>query len=81
MLRNAVKRFGDDLHRISDSIKSKATSQIKSNIKKRSYESARISLDRVPASSSNNIIESSLATSTMPDSLTGQSVESEVEVS
>lgn len=78
MLRNAVKRFGDDLHKISDSIKSKATSQIKNNIKKRSYESARISLDQMPASSSNNIIESSLATSTIPDSLT---VESEVEVS
>ena len=61
MLRGAVKRFGDDLHKISDNIKNKATNQIKNNIKKAKYEQARIPLEQATSTSNE------LASTTVPD--------------
>jgi len=38
MLRTAVKRFGDDLNKISDNIKNKTIAQIKTGIKRKAIE-------------------------------------------
>lgn len=38
MLRSAVKRFGDDLKKISGQVKSKSVAQIKSALKRRIHE-------------------------------------------
>lgn len=40
MLRSAVARFGEDLNKISDVIKVKTVSQIKTQLKRKAYESA-----------------------------------------
>lgn len=40
MLRSAVKRFGDDLDKISEIIKTRTISQIKTQLKKKAYEEA-----------------------------------------
>lgn len=81
MFRNAVKRFGDDLNKISENVKSKATNQIKTNIKKKSYEAAKIPLDQSPATSTTNSnnVEKIQATSTIADNQI-PIVESEVEI-
>ncbi|OQR79625.1 chromatin complexes subunit BAP18-like [Tropilaelaps mercedesae] len=42
MLRNAVKRFSEDLQKISENIKNRAISQIRNNMKRKAYESAGI---------------------------------------
>ncbi|XP_022664727.1 chromatin complexes subunit BAP18-like isoform X1 [Varroa jacobsoni] len=42
MLRNAVKRFSEDLQKISENIKNRAISQIKNNMKRKAYESAGV---------------------------------------
>ncbi|XP_052782503.1 chromatin complexes subunit BAP18-like isoform X2 [Mya arenaria] len=39
-LRNSVKRFGDDLNKISDVIKIRTTSQIRTQLKRKAYEDA-----------------------------------------
>nr|XP_022336756.1 chromatin complexes subunit BAP18-like isoform X1 [Crassostrea virginica] len=40
MLKNAVKRFGDDLDNISEIIKTRTISQIKTQMKRKAYEDA-----------------------------------------
>lgn len=77
MLRNAVKRFGDDLHKISDNIKSKATNQIKNNIKKKSYEQAKLPLNQVQTSTPSNLIDSSTG---LPLNVEQDYVSNEVEI-
>ncbi|XP_064454611.1 chromatin complexes subunit BAP18-like isoform X1 [Ornithodoros turicata] len=42
MLRTAVKRFGEDLNKISDHIKNRTISQIKGSMKRKAYEEAGI---------------------------------------
>ncbi|XP_052215973.1 chromatin complexes subunit BAP18-like isoform X2 [Dreissena polymorpha] len=39
-LRQSVKRFGEDLNKISEIIKNRATSQIRSQLKRKAYEDA-----------------------------------------
>lgn len=73
MLRNAVKRFGDDLSKVSENIKSKAANQIKNNIKKTKYEQAKIPLDQAASSTLNNF-ESSTSDHLVPP------VENELEI-
>ncbi|BFZ00737.1 hypothetical protein BsWGS_03776 [Bradybaena similaris] len=40
MLRSTVKRFGEDLNKISDVIKSRTISQIRTQLKRKAYEDA-----------------------------------------
>ncbi|XP_046564432.1 chromatin complexes subunit BAP18-like [Haliotis rubra] len=42
MLRSAVKKFGDDLNKISDVIKNRTISQIKNQLKRKAFEDAGI---------------------------------------
>ena len=42
MLQNSVKRFGDDLDKISNIIKTRTISQIKTQLKRKSFEEAGI---------------------------------------
>ncbi|CAN7978201.1 chromatin complexes subunit BAP18 [Ixodes scapularis] len=46
MLRNAVKRFGDDLNKISDHIKNRTISQIKNSMKRKAYEEAGLPIKK-----------------------------------
>lgn len=49
-LRLAVKRFGEDLNKISDGIKSKTISQIRTGIKRKSYEDAGVPISSIAGS-------------------------------
>ncbi|CAI9720493.1 chromatin complexes subunit BAP18-like isoform X1 [Octopus vulgaris] len=40
LLKSSVKRFGEDLNKISDVIKNRTTSQIKAQLKRKAYEDA-----------------------------------------
>ncbi|RWS14373.1 chromatin complexes subunit BAP18-like protein [Dinothrombium tinctorium] len=44
MLRSAVKKFGEDLNKISENIKRKTVTQLKSGIKRKAYEEANVPL-------------------------------------
>ncbi|KAL1437866.1 hypothetical protein MTO96_048559 [Rhipicephalus appendiculatus] len=48
MLRSAVKRFGDDLNKLSDHIKNRTISQIKNSMKRKAYEEAGIPIKKAP---------------------------------
>ncbi|XP_077556558.1 BPTF-associated chromatin complex component 1 isoform X2 [Haemaphysalis longicornis] len=48
MLRSAVKRFGDDLNKLSDHIKNRTISQIKNSMKRKAYEEAGLPLKKAP---------------------------------
>jgi len=43
-LRAAVKKFGDDLNKISENIKNKTINQIKVGIKRKAYDEAGVSI-------------------------------------
>ncbi|KAK3877423.1 hypothetical protein Pmani_014656 [Petrolisthes manimaculis] len=59
MLRSSVKRFGDDLNVISQRIKSRTVTQIRSALKKKAFEDAGISPQAAAAA-----IQAQQATST-----------------
>ena len=42
MLKGAVKRFGDDLSRLTDRIKDKNNSLVKQDVKKKTYEASGV---------------------------------------
>ncbi|XP_076453940.1 BPTF-associated chromatin complex component 1-like isoform X3 [Babylonia areolata] len=44
MLRASVKKFGEDLNRLSEIIKSRTVSQIRSQLKRKAYEDAGLPL-------------------------------------
>ncbi|XP_054711704.1 chromatin complexes subunit BAP18-like [Uloborus diversus] len=46
MLKTAVKSFGSDLERINDTIKSKATIQVKAPLKRKSFDEPTIGLKK-----------------------------------
>nr|XP_037290218.1 LOW QUALITY PROTEIN: chromatin complexes subunit BAP18-like [Rhipicephalus microplus] len=48
MLRSAVKRFGDDLNKLSDHIKNRTISQIKNSMKRKAYEEAGVPIKKAP---------------------------------
>ncbi|XP_057367077.1 chromatin complexes subunit BAP18-like [Daphnia carinata] len=47
MLRNSIKRFGEDLEKLSEHIKDKTVTQIHGSLKKKCFETAGVSLPRV----------------------------------
>lgn len=48
MLRNAVKRFGDDLNQVSEIMKNKTISQIRSQLRKKSFEESGLPVPQEP---------------------------------
>uniref|UniRef100_A0A0B6ZR63 Myb-like domain-containing protein n=1 Tax=Arion vulgaris TaxID=1028688 RepID=A0A0B6ZR63_9EUPU len=60
MLRGAVKRFGEDLNKLSDVIKSRTISQIRTQLKRKAYEDAGLqpptASTPVKASNSNKVL-------------------------
>nr|CAG4637541.1 EOG090X0LYT [Ceriodaphnia reticulata] len=44
MLRNSIKRFGEDLEKISEHIKDKTVTQIHGSLKKKTFEAAGVQL-------------------------------------
>ncbi|XP_071839361.1 BPTF-associated chromatin complex component 1-like [Apostichopus japonicus] len=59
-LRNAVKRFGEDLHKISDMVKTRTVSQIRAAIRRKNYEQ----LDKQPSAQKRSKPSPSLSEST-----------------
>ncbi|EFX70444.1 hypothetical protein DAPPUDRAFT_231621 [Daphnia pulex] len=47
MLRSSIKRFGEDLEKISEHIKDKTVTQIHGSLKKKTFEAAGIPLSKV----------------------------------
>ena len=58
-MRGAIKRFGEDLNKLTETIKNKSNGQIKAGIKRKMYDEAG-----VPSSSSNGSVTKKPATST-----------------
>nr|CAG4651523.1 EOG090X0LYT [Simocephalus serrulatus] len=57
MLRNSIKRFGEDLEKISEHIKDKTVTQIHGSLKKKTFEAAGVSLPRTnQANSQSNLL-------------------------
>lgn len=52
MLRLAVRRFGDDLNKISERIKNRTITQIKTTLKKKAYEDAGLPAKKIHLQSS-----------------------------
>ncbi|XP_054261085.1 chromatin complexes subunit BAP18-like [Macrosteles quadrilineatus] len=50
MLRQAVKRFGDDLNQISEHIKGRTVSQIRTTLKKKAFEDAGLPVRQIQLS-------------------------------
>lgn len=51
-LRSAVKRFGEDLNKLSETIKGKSTAQLKSGLKRKVFDEAGVPLNSGSATSS-----------------------------
>ncbi|KAI1282000.1 Chromatin complexes subunit BAP18 [Halotydeus destructor] len=50
-LRVAVRRFSEDLNKLSENIKSKSTAQLKNGVKRKLYDEAGLPISQSPSSS------------------------------
>nr|CAG4649877.1 EOG090X0LYT [Scapholeberis mucronata] len=57
MLRSSIKKFGEDLDKLTEHIKEKTVTQIHSGLKKKTFESAGIVVTKPVTSSQNNIMQ------------------------
>ncbi|GAB6019066.1 Chromatin complexes subunit bap18 [Chamberlinius hualienensis] len=54
MMKSAVKKFGDDLNKISDHIKNRSASQLKATLKRKSVEESGVA-NKKPAATKTNL--------------------------
>uniref|UniRef100_T1J454 SANT domain-containing protein n=1 Tax=Strigamia maritima TaxID=126957 RepID=T1J454_STRMM len=71
MLRSAVRKFGDDLNKISEHIKNRTISQIKTTLKRKAYEDAGATTKKQNAMQSSSYMQSGVE-STQSTSLISQ---------
>jgi len=68
MLRSAVKRFGEELNKISENIKNKTIAQIKTGMKRKAIEDAKITTSSPSATTSSQTNKKQVVTSAVVSS-------------